>query len=148
MWCYVSRRRFNLIRRDKILQLFLAQQVLKENKTNRFVFLKDSIVRLFRYFSLDKLLYFLDNKIYLLICNLSSFANIELLARYKTLQNQLFSDFEYFKIAGAFGALPLTPRGRSHHQVPYSSSMDPNYTGNANQVLLSNDLLKSVFLHF
>ena len=117
-------------------------------------FQKDSIGELFRYFSLDKLLYFLGNKISLLICNLSSclsklsFANFGLLARYKTLQNELFSGFEYFKIAGAFGALPLTPPGRSHHQVPYSSPWTPTTLGTLIRCLLSNDLLKSVFLNF
>ena len=141
MWYYVSRRRFNLIPRDKILQFFLAQHVLKENKTNCFVFFqKDSIGKLFRYFSLDKLLYFLGNKISLLICNLSSclsklsFANFGLLARYKTLQNELFSGFEYFKIAGAFGALPLDSTREITPPSSIQFPMDPNYIRNANQV--------------
>ena len=127
---------------------FLAQQVLKENKTNCFVFLKKrSLEKLFCYSYEDKLICFLNNKISLLIGNLSSyllklqFADFGLLAWYRTVQNQLFLGFKYLKKAGAFGALPLDPTRGITLPSPIQCPMGPATLGMLIRCLLSNDLL-------
>ena len=127
---------------------FLAQQVLKENKTNCFVFLKKrSLEKLFCYSYEDKLICFLNNKISLLIGNLSSyllklqFADFGLLAWYRTVQNQLFLGFKYLKKAGASGALPLGPTRGITLPSPIQCPMDPATLGMLIRCLLSNDML-------
>ena len=127
---------------------FLAQQVLKENKTNCFVLLKKrSLEKLFCYSYVDELIYFLNNKISLLIGNLSSyllklqFVDFGLLAWFRTVQNQLFLGFKYLKKAGAFGALPLDPTRGITLPSPIQCPMGPATLGMLIRCLLSNDLL-------
>ena len=127
---------------------FLAQQVLKENKTNCFVLLKKrSLEKLFCYSYVDELIYFLNNKISLLIGNLSSyllklqFVDFGLLAWFRTVQNQLFLGFKYLKKAGAFGALPLDPTRGITLPSPIQCPMGPATLGILIRCLLSNDLL-------
>ena len=90
---------------------------------------------------MGKLIYFLSNKIYLLIDNLSSyllkfqFADVGLLARYRTVQKKVFSGFKYLKVAGAFEAFPLDFIRVITPPSPIQCPMDPSYIGNTNQVL-------------
>ena len=97
-------------------QILLAQNVLYITvhcETNFFIFQKQKLEKLLCYFCLDKLIYFLNRNICILIDSLLSyllqlqFAYFRLLVWYRTVQNYLFSDFKYLKIDGAFGAVPL-----------------------------------------
>ena len=101
------------------------------------VFLKKSnIEKLFCYFCFDKLIYFLNNKIYLPIGNLSlyllklQFSHFGLLAWYITVKNQLYSGFIYLKIVGAFGTLHLDPTRQITLPSPIQWPMDPSYIEN------------------
>ena len=90
---------------------------------------------------MDKLIYFLSNKIYLPIGNLSSyllkfqFADVGLLARYRTVQKKVFSGFKDLKVAGAFETFPLDSIRVITLSSPIQCPVDPSYIGNTNQVL-------------
>ena len=87
VWCGLGR--FNLIPRDKLSYRFFWHNAFwRRTKLISSFFKKKSAEKLFCYFYLIKLIYFLSNKISLLIGNLSSyllkfqFADFELFARY------------------------------------------------------------------
>ena len=102
---------------------------------------KRNIEKLFCYFCLDKLIYFLYNKIPLSIVNLLSyllklqFIHSGLLAWYRTVQNWLFSCFKYLKIVEAFGTLHLDPTRGIILPSLIQCPMDFSYSGNVHQVL-------------
>lgn len=109
-------------RMSDLIDFAACTEFSKEDKSNFFVFQKKRhIQNLFCYFYLDKLMYFLYNKIYLL-----------LILNYSPCIKQ--SRISYFQALNALRQLELlgleswpTPRG-PHHQAPHSSSCTPIIT--------------------
>ena len=103
-------------------------------------FFKKEIEKLFFYFCLRKLIYFLNNKISLPIDNLSTyfsklqFAYFGLLAWCRTVQRQLFSGFNTLRQLELLGFCPLDPT-QEITPCPTQCPMDPSYVGSALQVL-------------
>ena len=108
-------------------------------------FKKRNVEELFFYFSLDKLIYFLNSKTSLPIGNLSTyllklrFTHFGILGWYRTVQNLLFSGFKCLKIVGAFGTLSLDPtRGikpSNLHTVSYRSQLHPECPSGVGEVM-------------
>ena len=115
------------LKEKKLLSLFFKKEKYR----------KISLLCLFK----DKSIYFLNNKISLLVDNPSlyllklQFPYFGLLYCYRAVQNQLFSGFKYLKIVGAFGALPLDPTREITPPSPIQCPMDPSFVGNAQWVL-------------
>ena len=121
---------------------FLEQHVLKENKTNCFVFSKKrSLEKLFCYFYVDQLIYFLNNRISPLIGSLSSYLLKLQFADFGYSPGIEQSRISYFQDLNTLRKLePLGfthgPYQEDHTTKSHTVSYGPSYAGNANQMFI------------